>query len=250
MPEIASVLVDTSGTVTTISGVVSAGNNVNSITLDPDFSANGFISPTDVDAVFGFANRDTITVENADFSDDSATLGNIDATHQNGTPGAESNGRGILGASETDLFFAIADTDTPSFDPDITGRPAEAVFSFDISDAISLTDISMGFAAQGNWESSDVITITASIDGGAEFSLYSVLVDDTIDDVVYLLDGTDVNGNNFFRDDDDPITIDGTVVTAGLPNLRSFQDFSSNAVSGVSGTTLEIFIRADTNGSS
>lgn len=250
MPEIASVLVDTPGTVTTIAGVIAAGNNVNTITLDPNFASSGFISPSDIDAVFGFANRDTITIENVDFSDDSATPGNIDATHQNGIPGAESNGRGILGATETDLFFAIADTDTPSFDPDITGRPAEAVFSFDISDAISLTDISMGFAAQGNWEASDVITITASIDGGAEFSLYSVLVDDTIDDVVYLMDGTDAGGANFFRDDDDPITIDGTIVTAGLPNQRSFQDFTSNAVSGLSGTTLEIFIRADTNAAS
>ncbi|MEM9062730.1 MAG: hypothetical protein AAGD13_19890 [Pseudomonadota bacterium] len=251
MAEVASVLVNTPGTVTTIAGVIAAGNNVNSITLDPNFESNGFIDPADTgqDVVFGFADRDTIATENIDFSDDSTIPGNIDGTHVNGIVGNEVAGRGILGTTETDLFFAIADTNTTTFDPDDEGRPAEAEFVFDISSATSLTDVSMGFAAQGNWESSDVITITASIDDGTEFLLYNVLVDDTVGGVIYLLDGLDANGNNFFRDDDDPIRVDGTIIDAGQPNQRSFQDLTSTAVNGLSGSTLEIFIRADTNGS-
>ncbi len=180
-------------------------------TITPDLSGNPlpgtFSSPFDV---FGIVDR---TV-NIDFED--STL--IDPTFQ-----------GMFPTTVADNFLATEDLDNGD-NPDGTGS---VVYEFDIVGASNLT-FSANFAAMGNFEvSNDINTITASIDGGADELLIDFIVDEDAVQTYTFEDGSTT-------DEDDPMTIQGTLLG------NSFQNFSA-PISGT-GNVLTITMSFAGNG--
>jgi hypothetical protein len=112
---------------------------------------------------------------------------------------------------------------------------SSATWTFDITSAIALTDVTIDFAAQGDFEPSDVFTVTASIDGGLAVTLFSSSVDE--DGVQsYTVD------SGLTTDFDDPLFINGVVLD------NEFLTLSADLVGA--GSTLDITLTAEADGGS
>ncbi|MEO1511019.1 MAG: choice-of-anchor I family protein, partial [Planctomycetota bacterium] len=134
---------------------------------------------------------------------------------------------GIVQTPDVDPFFGIVDTEND----DNTG-PVTATWAFDIAGETGLS-VEIDFAAMGDFETSDIVSITASIDGGAAETLFDLVADEDGSLTYTLESGTQETL-------DDPMTIDGTV----LNNV--FQTFSAD-VTGT-GNELTLTLTAVTNG--
>ena len=194
--------------------VEGAAQNLTSFVADPDNAANsGAFAGSNFD-VFGITDR---TV-NFDFADDSAGSFASDTF-------------GVVGTGDTNPFFGVEDLDNG----DNPGGTGTASWVFDISSASALTDISIDFAAMGDFEAGDNShTITASIDGGTAITLFDIDADND-DAFDYTMEGGAVVSLN------DPLKIDGVVI----PN--SFTTFTSSALDGLSGSSLEITLTSGIN---
>lgn len=141
--------------------------------------------------------------------------------------------------SDGDPFFGIADTINPD---NGNGSGAEgnvtASFDFDISSVSSSLSISMDWAALGDFEANDAFTVTASIDGGTEVTLFSLSADETAN-----LTYTFAGGNTETLDDPMQLSVAGGATTT-LSNV--FQSFTS-AITGT-GSTLTISVAGRMNG--
>jgi len=140
--------------------------------------------------------------------------------------------------SDGDPFFGISDTVNP--DNTLNGT-ITASFVFDISSIASNLSVSMDWAALGDFETSnDFFTVTASIDGGAAVTIFSLTPDETAS-----LTYTFAAGNMATLSDPMQLTVTGGATTT-LTNI--FQNFTSN-ISGT-GTTLTITVTGQTDGGS
>ncbi len=170
--------------------------------------------------VFGIVDRNV----NSDFADDSAI--NDDTF-------------GLVSSEKTDLFLGFADTDNPdnpSGDVSVTWTVA----------TIGQTGLRLSFdaAAIGDFEDTDILTFTASFDGGPEETLFTSTFIDTPDGDTFtytLEDGSLAipafsNSTNI----QDPFVIDGQTV------INEFQSFVF-PISG-SGSQLTLTLNYNTNG--
>ena len=182
--------------------------------LAPDNSATGGIFSDDNFDVFGIVDR---TV-NGFFADDSVANGG--------------DSLGIIPPSKTDLFLGFQDTSN-SDNPNAGG---EVSTTWTVSTA-GMTDLSLSFeiAVMGDFESSDVLSFTASFDGGAEETLFTSEVD-TAGTATYTFD----DGSTVVLDD--PLTIDGQIVS------NVFQTFTF-PISGI-GSQLTLTLNYDTDAES
>jgi hypothetical protein len=139
---------------------------------------------------------------------------------------------GIVQSTKTDSFFGIVDTTNGDLsDGEVTG-----LFTFDISGAtLPLSEISIDFAAMGDFESSDLLQIGYSIDGGAFTEIFSSSVDE---------DAT----KDYTMEDGDVVTVEDPLSINGVEQGNSFQTVSAS-ISG-SGNQLALQVFADTNGGS
>ena len=141
--------------------------------------------------------------------------------------------------SDADPFFGIADTINPD---NGNGSGAQGIitasFVFDISTVSSNLSVSMDWAALGDFETNDEFTITASIDGGAEITLFTLAVDETSSQTY-----TFAGGNTTTIDDPFQLIVAGGATTT-LSNV--FQSFTSN-ITGT-GSTLTLSITGRMNG--
>ncbi|MEM7211755.1 MAG: tail fiber protein, partial [Pseudomonadota bacterium] len=171
--------------------------------------------------------------------------------------------RGILDSTETDMVFVLADSN-------VAGGSLvtyETSFVFDISDATSLTNIQMSFAASGDFEgftgtgdpfgtnsgdsSFDVVEIVARIDGGSEFVVFAPEVDqDNFDNpqFTYFLENGSYTDNDPFTLLDDATGTTRVLDSGPAGQGGSLSQFTSNAVAGQSGSTLELIVRSNMNG--
>lgn len=183
--------------------------------------------------VFGIVDRNV----NFDFADDSVELENDGDPLTNDT-------YGLVKSDKTDLFLGFEDTvndDNPLGDVSVTWTVSTAgqtnlAFSFDV-------------ATMGDFEDTDILTVKASFDGGAQETLFTSSFIDTPDDETfsYTLENGSLAVVPFSSDDPpntnvkDPFVIDGTIVD------NNFQNFSF-PISGT-GTELTLVLEYNTNGS-
>ena len=195
------------------SAAAGASLNLTGFTASPDNSANNGAFPGSSFDVFGITDRSV----NFDFADDSA-----------GTFAPDTFG--ILKTGDTAPFFGAQDVDNS----DNPGGTGTATWTFDIT-GNTLAEITIDFAAMGDFEAGDnEYTITAAIDGGSLVTLFSVVTDDTISHTYTMEGGATVSLN-------DPMVIDGTVID------NDFATFTSAALSGLTGSTLDLTLTAAVN---
>ena len=187
--------------------------------LSPDNSANGGTFPGSAFDVFGIVDRNV----NFSFADDTV-INNADADDTN------DDFFGIILPEKTDLFLGFQDTVNPD-NPD-----GDVSLTWTVS-AAGLTDLNLSFevAAMGDFEASDLLSFTASFDGGAEETLFESGNPDDGTFTYVLQDGTTV-------DENDPFVIDGQFV------VNEFQTFIF-PISG-SGSQLTLTLNYNTNGGS
>ena len=118
---------------------------------------------------------------------------------------------GVIDDFNLDEFFGA--TDTVNGDNGNTATPYSATWVFDISGTSGL-GLSVDLGAMGDFESSDVFSFAASIDGGAATTLITPTVDESTSQS-YTLAG----GATF--DLDDPLTVDGTSLTNVLTTFTA-----------------------------
>ncbi|AEP28330.1 ExeM/NucH family extracellular endonuclease [Brumicola nitratireducens] len=115
---------------------------------------------------------------------------------------------GIVASTNTEEFFGIVDT----VNADTTDEVV-ASWVFDISGETELgLQIDMG--AMGDFESSDVFKVTASIDGDSEVELLRAVADESAD-LSYTLESGKVVSLN------DPLVVNGTVLSNVFKPLRA-----------------------------
>lgn len=196
--------------------------------LVPDNSATGGQFPSSAFDVFGIVDR----AVNFDFSDDSV-INNSDADPMN------DDTFGIFPPSKTDLFLGFADTTN---DDNTSG---EVSVTWSVS-AAGFTDLSLSFeiAAMGDFEASDVLTFTASFDGGPAETLVTSTFEDTPDGdmFTYTLDDGSLAIAPFQADTtiNDPFVVDGQLV---INELQAF----TFPITGT-GSQLTLTLTYDTNG--
>ena len=197
--------------------------------LSIDNSATGGQFPGSAFDVFGIVDR---TV-NFDFSDDSV-INNSDADPAN------DDTFGIFPPSKTDMFLGFADLDNgdnPSGEVSVTWTVATA----------GMTNLNLSFeiAAMGDFEAGDVLTFTASFDGGPEETLVTSTFEDTPDGEMftYTLDDGSLAIAPFQTDTtiNDPFVVDGQLV---INELQAF----SFPISGT-GSQLTLTLNYANNGS-
>ena len=137
---------------------------------------------------------------------------------------------GIIGEGNTEQFFGIVDT----VNGDNPGGSAAATWVFDITGFTDLS-LSIDMGAMGDFEASDVFTWTYQIDGGPTQVAFQSIVDEA-SGLTYTLDsGTVVT-------QDDPMLVDGTVLTNALQTLTT-------GLNGV-GSQLTLTLEATLDGGS
>lgn len=152
---------------------------------------------------------------------------------------------GIAGQNST-AFFAMNDMDG---DIDGGGNSLNnAVWTFDISSAVSITNVMIDIGAMGDFEasSSDGFRIEAQVDGGGYTEIFLARTNEDLFKDYRPLDG------GFVFSDDDPLElfIDGAVDAVGTldksdPNTGLFDTYTSVALAGQSGSTLDIRVSWD-----
>ncbi|MHC4218279.1 MAG: hypothetical protein ACYSU7_07450 [Planctomycetota bacterium] len=164
-----------------------------------------------------------------DVADDSV----IDVSGGGAFPG---DTRGLSGQNGT-AFFAMNDMDAVAVN--------NAVWSFDISSAISITDITMDIGAMGDFEASslDGFLIEAQIDGGGYTAIFQGIVDEAASKVYRLMDDGTVPS-----DTNDPLELfidgaaTGTFLDKSVAATGNFDSYTSLALAGQSGSNLDIRI--------
>ena len=149
---------------------------------------------------------------------------------------------GIAGQN-TSAFFAMNDSDAVL---DATGAPLNnAVWRFDITSAIAITDITIDIAAMGDFEatSTDGFLIEAQIDGGGWVEIYRGRTNEALAHTYRAMDG----GATPLLQDPLEIFIDGSAAAAGILDKSdaatgNFDSWTSLALAGQSGLELEIRI--------
>jgi len=144
---------------------------------------------------------------------------------------------GIAGQNST-AFFAMNDMDGAD-GPGLN----DAVWTFDVSTMISLTNITIDIAAMGDFEASstDGFLIEARIDAGAYLEIFKGRTDEAAYKTYRLMD----DGVTAFADDDPlELSIDGTATGIYLDKCVAatgdFDSYTSIALAGGSGSTLDI----------
>lgn len=139
-------------------------------------------------------------------------------------------------------FFGIVDTQNGDNDGDVV-----ATYTFDVSSATVALDLGIDVAAMGDFESTDIYGVDVSIDGGGFTDLFDLTFldtefeegsDDTIDTGLVGITYTLASGTEVFLDD--PMTLDGTILT------NVFQSFSFAL--GTATDTVAVQITANTDG--
>jgi hypothetical protein len=148
-----------------------------------------------------------------------------------------------VAGQNSSAFFAMNDSDAVL---DGSGAPLNnAVWQFDISSAISITDIQIDIGAFGDFEASstDGFLIEAQIDGGGWNEIFKGRTNEAINHTYRAFDDGDVLTVN------DPLElfIDGSGTAAGVldksdPTSGAFDTYTSLALAGSSGSVLEIRI--------
>jgi len=166
--------------------------------LSPDNSATGGQFPSNGDDVFGIVDRDV----DSDF--------------------------GIILPERTDLFLGFADTDNND------NTEGDVSVTWTVS-AAGLTDLSLSFeiAAMGDFEPSDLLTVTASFDGGAEETIFT---NDNPNEGTFV----------YTLDDGSTVPLDDPFVIGGQFVVNEFQTFNF-PISG-SGSELTLTLNYNTNG--
>ncbi|MHA3980250.1 endonuclease/exonuclease/phosphatase family protein [Halovulum sp. GXIMD14794] len=136
---------------------------------------------------------------------------------------------GVIKDGNTDPFFGVTDTENAD-----NAGPVSAEWSFAVNSATNL-ELSIDMGAMGDFEADDWFTWEYRLDGGGWQSAFASAVDET-GSQTYTLEG----GASFTLDD--PITVNGTVLTDDL------QTFTA-ALTGT-GTQLDVRLTAQTDGSS
>lgn len=153
----------------------------------------------------------------------------VDDPNNPGTPDP-GDGTGIIRSTKTDSFFGIADTTNGD---NSTGEVTYTV-TFDISSGFTLTEMTIDFAAMGDFESGDIFSVRYSIDGAALITAFTGAANETIDNYTYTLeDGTT-------RQENDPYTMNNVILDNNLTTL-------SAPLSGT-GNSLAVTFDAITNG--
>jgi hypothetical protein len=142
-----------------------------------------------------------------------------------------------LGGQLTTAFFAMNDMDGVAVN--------DATWSFNISSAISITDITIDIAAIGDFEAStlDGFQIYAQIDGGGYVEIFRGVVDEDASKTYRPMDSGTIP-----TDTNDPLElfIDGAATGIFLdksdPNTGLFDSYTSTAFAGQSGSTMDIRI--------
>jgi hypothetical protein len=144
---------------------------------------------------------------------------------------------GIAGQFTT-AFFAIGDADGP----DGPGLPF-AMWTFDISSAVSITDITIDLAGMGDFEfaSQDGFLIEAQIDGGGFAEIFRATSDDAGAKTYRPMD----SGAAATLNDPLQLFIDGAVDSVGyldkcIAATGAFDSYTSVGLAGASGTSLDI----------
>lgn len=147
---------------------------------------------------------------------------------------------GIAGQN-TSGFFAMNDSDGTGIDPQINN----ATWRFDISSAISITNIQMGIAAMGDFEasSSDGFLVEAQIDGGGWVTIFNGVTNEAIDHTYRANDA----GNATTLNDPLELFIDNASSPAAVldradAGTGEFDMYTSLAMAGMTGSELEIRI--------
>ena len=130
--------------------------------------------------------------------------------------------------SAYDAFFGAVDTQNGDNSGVIT-----ATWVFDVTGSTDL-EVSFDIAAMGDFETSDVYTVSVQIDGGTPVSI-DLLVDESLTQNYILASGTSV-------DLDDPMQIGATTLT------NVFQTFSTGNLGA--GDTVTITVDAQLDGGS
>lgn len=117
--------------------------------------------------------------------------------------------QGIIACDYGNRFFAMSDTENGN-----NMGAVSAEWVFDISNAVNLTGITVDVGAMGDFESSDVFTISYSIDGGP-FTVAFAMSPDESTNLTYTLD----NGNT--RTLNDPMMVNGVVVGNDLTTFEA-----------------------------
>ena len=145
-----------------------------------------------------------------------------------------------LAGQNTTSFFAMNDMDGTAIDPAITN----ASWVFDISGATSISDIQIDLAGLGDFEASstDGFLIEARIDANTFVEIFKARTNEAEYKVYRPMD----NGTTIFEDDDPlELFIDGSTTPVGFldksdPTTGNFDTYTSTALSGQSGATLEV----------
>lgn len=152
--------------------------------------------------------------------------------------------RGVIGQNST-AVFGMVDSDG---NIDGAGNPLnDAVWSFDISGAVTLDSIMMDIGAMGDFEesSTDGFLVEAQIDGGGYFEIFKgrTYMDSANISMTYRpMD----DGMSYSENDPLELSIDGIATGTLLDKSDAatglMDTFTSLGVAGLSGTTLDIRI--------
>ncbi|MGS4920210.1 MULTISPECIES: ExeM/NucH family extracellular endonuclease [Mameliella] len=199
-------------------------SNLTSFAATPDNSATNGAFVSSFFDVFGITDR---TV-NFDFADD--TTGSFAA-----------DTFGIAKTGDTAPFFGIQDLDNA----DNPGGTGTATWTFDVSGG-TIGDISIDFAAMGDFESGDnSYTITVQLDGLPPVTLFQIDSDDSASLTYTLESGTTVTLNDPLKIDIDGDAADLAGYDGTLTN--DFTTYASSALNGMSGSTLTVTLTAGVN---
>jgi len=174
-----------------------------------------------------------------DVADDSAADVSGDGT---GAP-FPTDSIGLIGQNST-AIFAMNDMDGSGAGTDGTGAPLNnAVWSFDISSAITVDDVTIDLGALGDFEagSTDGFLIEAQIDGGGYAEIFRARTDEAA-----FKDYRPNDAGGVFSDDDPlALFIDGAVDSVSFLDKSDaatgmMDSYTSLLLAGQSGMTLDI----------
>lgn len=134
---------------------------------------------------------------------------------------------GMIKTGNTDVFFGVTDTENPD-----NSGPVSAIWVFDISGASNL-GLSIDMGAMGDFETSDTLEWTYSIDGGTASTAFTGVVDEA-GSHTYTMEG----GSSFTLSD--PMLVQETILTNDLATFGTL-------ISGT-GSQLTVTLTMSTNG--
>lgn len=181
-----------------------------------------------------------------DLADDSV----VEVSGTSGFPGSPfgADSRGVIGQNSSAVFGLV---DSNGNIDGSGGNVNDAVWSFNITSAVSLTDITIDIGAIGDFEnaSDDGVRIDAQIDGGGYQTIFLARPNEAIDPYTYR-----AMDSGFVPAENDPLElfIDGSGTAAGtldksVAATGALDSWVSTALAGQSGNTLDIRVSWDGN---